>query len=215
MACLKVLKEEIKTLEATFPRTHLRLQIISASVDELTCRFIDPSGRKHTIHANITVRNSTLKILKHFWPWFFVSFLTDLGLLLMLFQGVFYTKDFFLGHHDLVVAKETFNRDLDILKRPESWFVTSLAWFSGFRLFGANTCFWLGDANKMISVFFSNIRSLFCPFNSILAPFSNLWISLVTAKQLIEKTFKNCSSSTLAWSVLCIAKRPLMKNWKP
>jgi len=54
MACLKVLKEEIRTLEATFPRTHIRLQIVSASVDELTCRFIDPSGRKHTIHANIT-----------------------------------------------------------------------------------------------------------------------------------------------------------------
>ena len=42
----------------------------------------------------------------------------------------------------------------------------------------------------MTSVFFSNIRSLFCPFNSILAPFSNLWISLVTAKQLIEKPSK-------------------------
>lgn len=55
MACLKVLKEEIRSLEATFPRTHPRLQIISASVDELTCRFVDPAGRKHTIHANITV----------------------------------------------------------------------------------------------------------------------------------------------------------------
>ena len=55
MACLKVLKEEIRNLEATFPRTHPMLQIISASVDELTCRFIDPSNRKHTIHANITV----------------------------------------------------------------------------------------------------------------------------------------------------------------
>ena len=55
MACLKVLKEEIRSLEATFPRTHPRLQIISASVDELTCRFVDPSTRKHTIHANITV----------------------------------------------------------------------------------------------------------------------------------------------------------------
>ena len=56
MACMKALKAEIRSLEATFPRTHPRLQIISASVDELTCRFIDPSGRKHTIHANITVR---------------------------------------------------------------------------------------------------------------------------------------------------------------
>ena len=52
---MKALKAEIRSLESTFPRSHPRLQIISASVDELTCRFIDPSGRKHTIHANITV----------------------------------------------------------------------------------------------------------------------------------------------------------------
>lgn len=51
---MKALKAEIRSLESTFPRSHPRLQIISASVDELTCRFIDPSGRKHTIHANIT-----------------------------------------------------------------------------------------------------------------------------------------------------------------
>ena len=31
-----------------------RLQVVSASVDELTCRFVDVSGRKHVIHANIT-----------------------------------------------------------------------------------------------------------------------------------------------------------------
>ena len=55
MACLNVLKVEIRSLENAFPRTHPRLQVVSASVDELTCRFIDPSGRKHTIHANITV----------------------------------------------------------------------------------------------------------------------------------------------------------------
>ena len=77
MACLKVLKEEIRTLEATFPRTHLRLQIITASVDELTCRFIDPSGRKHTIHANITVRTSP-KILNFGIWWQF-----DLGFLFL------------------------------------------------------------------------------------------------------------------------------------
>ena len=55
MACLNVLKVEIRSLENAFPRSHPRLQVVSASVDELTCRFIDPSGRKHTIHANITV----------------------------------------------------------------------------------------------------------------------------------------------------------------
>ena len=55
MACMRILKSEIRTLESAFPRNHPRLQVVSASVDELTCKFIDPSGRKHTIHANITV----------------------------------------------------------------------------------------------------------------------------------------------------------------
>jgi len=54
MACLNVLKAEIRSLESAFPKTHPRLQIVSASVDELTCKFVDPAGRKHTIHANIT-----------------------------------------------------------------------------------------------------------------------------------------------------------------
>jgi ubiquitin-conjugating enzyme E2 Q len=54
MACLNVLKQEIKAIEAAFPSSHDRLQIVSASVDELTCRFIDPAGRKHIVHANIT-----------------------------------------------------------------------------------------------------------------------------------------------------------------
>jgi len=54
MACLNTLKAEIKALETTFTKSHERLQIISATVDELTCRFIDLNGRKHVIHANIT-----------------------------------------------------------------------------------------------------------------------------------------------------------------
>lgn len=56
MACLNVLKAEIRTLESSFPATHPRLQIVSASVDELTCKFVDGQGKKHVIHANITVR---------------------------------------------------------------------------------------------------------------------------------------------------------------
>lgn len=54
MACLNILKQEIKAIEAGFPKTHDRLQVVSASVDELTCKFIDMSDRKHIIHANIT-----------------------------------------------------------------------------------------------------------------------------------------------------------------
>ena len=53
-----MLKGEIRLLERSFPRSHPRLQVVSASVDELTCRFVDGQGRKHTVHANITVSRS-------------------------------------------------------------------------------------------------------------------------------------------------------------
>ncbi|CAO1384454.1 unnamed protein product [Diamesa hyperborea] len=52
--CLNNLKLEIKTLEKLFNKTHERFQIVNASVDELTCRFISKSGKKYDIHANIT-----------------------------------------------------------------------------------------------------------------------------------------------------------------
>lgn len=54
MACLNTLKLEIKTLESIFPKHHDRFQIMSASVDELSCRFIGKNGKKYEIHANIT-----------------------------------------------------------------------------------------------------------------------------------------------------------------
>ncbi|XP_039291845.1 ubiquitin-conjugating enzyme E2 Q2 [Nilaparvata lugens] len=54
MACLNTLKQEIKTLEAVFPKNHERFQIVSASVDELNCRFVGRNGKKYEIHANIT-----------------------------------------------------------------------------------------------------------------------------------------------------------------
>lgn len=55
MACLNTLKQEIKTLEAAFPKNHERFQIVNASVDELNCRFVGKNGKKYEIHANITV----------------------------------------------------------------------------------------------------------------------------------------------------------------
>lgn len=55
MACLNTLKSEIRTLESIFPKHHERFQIMSASVDELSCRFIGKNGKKYEIHANITV----------------------------------------------------------------------------------------------------------------------------------------------------------------
>lgn len=62
MACLNTLKLEIKTLEQVFPKNHERFQIMSASVDELTCRFVGKSGKKYEIHANITVSRTFLWI---------------------------------------------------------------------------------------------------------------------------------------------------------
>ena len=56
MACLNTLKQEIRTLEGFFSKNHERFQIVSASVDELSCRFIGKNGKKYEIHANITVR---------------------------------------------------------------------------------------------------------------------------------------------------------------
>ncbi|CAG2109735.1 unnamed protein product [Medioppia subpectinata] len=54
MACLNSLKADIKRLEKTFPKTHDRFQVMSATVDEISCRFISNNGKKYEIHANIT-----------------------------------------------------------------------------------------------------------------------------------------------------------------
>lgn len=58
MACLNTLKLEIKTVEQIFTKSHERFQVMTATVDELTCRFIGPgpNSRRYDIHANITVR---------------------------------------------------------------------------------------------------------------------------------------------------------------
>ncbi|VVC28887.1 Hypothetical protein CINCED_3A024817 [Cinara cedri] len=54
MACLNVLKQEIKVLESTFPKDHDRFQIHTATVDEVICKFVGPSGRPFEIIGNIT-----------------------------------------------------------------------------------------------------------------------------------------------------------------
>lgn len=40
-------------MEKFFHKTHERFQVLNASVDELTCRFIAKNGKKYDIHANI------------------------------------------------------------------------------------------------------------------------------------------------------------------
>ncbi|RWS08460.1 ubiquitin-conjugating enzyme-like protein [Dinothrombium tinctorium] len=55
MACLNSLKQDIKKLELVFAKNHERFQLITATVDELTCKFVGRNGKKYEIHANFTV----------------------------------------------------------------------------------------------------------------------------------------------------------------
>ena len=50
---LKGLKEDLKVLEESFPKSHPRFRVTSASVDELSCQFLEPTegGRKHVFLA--------------------------------------------------------------------------------------------------------------------------------------------------------------------
>ena len=66
MACLNNLKLEIRTLESVFTKTHERFQVVSASVDELTCRFIGKYGKQSDIHANITVSITQILTFQNF-----------------------------------------------------------------------------------------------------------------------------------------------------
>ncbi|XP_059177232.1 ubiquitin-conjugating enzyme E2 Q1-like isoform X2 [Physella acuta] len=54
MACLANLKQDIRVLETNFTKTHNRFQIRTATVDEITCRFIGKNGEKYDVQANIT-----------------------------------------------------------------------------------------------------------------------------------------------------------------
>lgn len=59
MACLNVLKQEIKVIESTFPKDHDRFQVHTATVDEVICKFVGPAGRQFEIIGNITVSTLT------------------------------------------------------------------------------------------------------------------------------------------------------------
>ncbi|CAJ0575403.1 unnamed protein product, partial [Mesorhabditis spiculigera] len=53
MACLRKLKEDLKTLVELFPSTHERLQVVVATVDEISIRFCDNNGMSIVINGNI------------------------------------------------------------------------------------------------------------------------------------------------------------------
>lgn len=90
MACLNTLKQEIRVLESAFPKTNELFQVVSASVDELTCRFISKTGKKYDIHANITVsiRGKGGRASGARWAWPFFSLLVFSSFLLFSFFSV-------------------------------------------------------------------------------------------------------------------------------
>lgn len=73
MACLNSLKSDIKRLESVFNKDHERFQIVSATLDELTCTFIGRNGKKYEIHANFTVSKTSLSLLYPFSFFFLAS----------------------------------------------------------------------------------------------------------------------------------------------
>ena len=55
MACLIRLKDDIKFLAKTFSNDDSKFRIVSASLDEVVCRYISQSGSPIVINANFTV----------------------------------------------------------------------------------------------------------------------------------------------------------------
>jgi len=53
MACVTRLKDDTRFLECTFPRSHKLFQILSASVDEVVCRFV-VAGEHDTTNVVLT-----------------------------------------------------------------------------------------------------------------------------------------------------------------
>lgn len=69
MACLARLRDDTKFLETTFPRSHRRFQILSATVDEVSCRFIiggaggsDRAGCEPGVEAVVFTANFSVRI---------------------------------------------------------------------------------------------------------------------------------------------------------
>eukprot|EP00057_Strongylocentrotus_purpuratus_P032179 XP_786851.3 PREDICTED: ubiquitin-conjugating enzyme E2 Q1 [Strongylocentrotus purpuratus] len=54
MSCAASLKRELKILETHFPKENERFQLLSANMDELTCKFIGSSDEVFIIHCNFT-----------------------------------------------------------------------------------------------------------------------------------------------------------------
>ncbi|CAH1255518.1 UBE2Q1, partial [Branchiostoma lanceolatum] len=53
MSCFQQLRQELRQLEAVFPKDHERFRVESASLDEVTCIFVSPTDDTFVIHCNI------------------------------------------------------------------------------------------------------------------------------------------------------------------
>eukprot|EP00058_Branchiostoma_floridae_P016529 XP_002602017.1 hypothetical protein BRAFLDRAFT_82604 [Branchiostoma floridae] len=53
MSCFQQLRQELRQLEALFPKDHERFRVESASLDEVTCIFVSPNDDTFVIHCNI------------------------------------------------------------------------------------------------------------------------------------------------------------------
>ena len=57
MACVTRLKDDTRFLECTFPRSHKLFQILSASVDEVVCRFIAAEQDTRPVQSVVLTAN--------------------------------------------------------------------------------------------------------------------------------------------------------------
>src|ERR1700733_8997304 len=85
MACLARLRDDTKFLETTFPRSHRRFQILSATVDEVSFRFIigggaggsDRAGSEPAIETVVFTANFSVRIPKFYWTEVDVFYMND------------------------------------------------------------------------------------------------------------------------------------------
>lgn len=67
MACMKALRRDLQLLVAYFTREHPQFQVLDATLDDVSFRFIEASNKHHDIHANFLVSlivTCTLCLLK-------------------------------------------------------------------------------------------------------------------------------------------------------
>jgi len=109
MACLNKLKADIRLLETLFPKEHERFRILSANVDEISCCFVNQSGKKKIIYANITeVYPSSPPV------WFSESDDPHIGAIVEALSATSGSDNYILGQVDILVTKLSQLNDLPV-----------------------------------------------------------------------------------------------------